>query len=213
MSREALVLLVCCCDFRDGAERLIPSKSLRNAVIRAFPGLFRILRMCAPRRAAAVVRPRGREKSADRRRRILISRLLIIRASVPRRKSPFPAYFKGFPAVSPLIPPYPAFLKYPVSPQRIKEARKAKRYTQDYVSAQANIGEKFLSQIECGNAGLSVQTLLSLCNILEVSPNYILLSDPSKALENSIGDILQGLTPRQLQDVETILKIFVKNCK
>lgn len=116
MSREALVLLVCCCDFRDGAERLIPSKSLRNAVIRAFPGLFHILRMCAPRRAAAVVRPRGREKSADRRRRILISRLLIIRASVPRRKSPFPAYFKGFPAVSPLIPPYPAFLKYPVSP-------------------------------------------------------------------------------------------------
>lgn len=116
MSREALVLLVCCCDFRDGAERLISSKSLRNAVIRAFPGLFRILRMCAPRRAAAVVRPRGREKSADRRRRILISRLLIICASVPRRKSPFPAYFKGFPAVSPLIPPYPAFLKYPVSP-------------------------------------------------------------------------------------------------
>ena len=118
MSREALVLLVCCCDFRDGAERLIPSKSLRNAVIRAFPGLLCILRMCAPRRAAAVVRPRGREKSADRRRRILISRLLIIRASVPRRKSPFPAYFKGFPAVSPLIPPYPAFLKYPVSPQK-----------------------------------------------------------------------------------------------
>lgn len=118
MSRKALVLLVCCCDFRDGAERLMPSKSLRNAVIRAFPGLLRILRMCAPRRAAAVVRPRGREKSADRRRRILISRLLIIRASVPRWKSPFPAYFKGFPAVSPLIPPYPAFLKYPVSPQK-----------------------------------------------------------------------------------------------
>lgn len=118
MSRKALVLLVCCCDFRDGAERLIPSKSLGNAVIRAFPGLFRILRMCAPRRAAAVVRPRERKKSADRRRRILISRLLIIRASVPRRKSPFPAYFKGFPAVSPLIPPYPTFLKYPVSPHR-----------------------------------------------------------------------------------------------
>ena len=100
----------------------MPSKSLGNAVIRAFPGLFCILRMCAPRRAAAVVRPRGREKSADRRRRILISRLLIIRASVPRRKSPFPAYFKGFPAISPLIPPYPAFLKYPVSPHLATKA-------------------------------------------------------------------------------------------
>ena len=142
MSREALVLLVCCCDFRDGAERLIPSKSLRNAVIRAFPGLFRILRMCAPRRAAAVVRPRGREKSADRRRRILISRLLIIRASVPRWKSPFPAYFKGFPAVSPLIPPYPAFLKYPVSPQiclhlsaaTVKESRQSGNRRLSFVS-------------------------------------------------------------------------------
>lgn len=128
MSREALVLLVCCCDFRDGAERLIPSKSLRNAVIWAFPGLLCILRMCAPRRAAAVVRPRGHEKSADRRRRILISRLLIIRASVPRRKSPFPAYFKGFPAVSPLIPPYPAFLKYPVSPQSFPLVRRRTAY-------------------------------------------------------------------------------------
>ena len=130
MSREALVLLVCCCDFRDRAERLIPSKSLRNAVIWAFPGLLCILRMCAPRRAAAVLRPRGREKSADRRRRILISRLLIIRASVPRRKSPFPAYFKGFPAVSPLIPPYPTFLKYPVSPHH----RLARANTPDSVS-------------------------------------------------------------------------------
>ncbi|MDD3193350.1 MAG: helix-turn-helix transcriptional regulator [Oscillospiraceae bacterium] len=96
--------------------------------------------------------------------------------------------------------------------QRIKTARKAKRYTQDYVSAKANIGEKFLSQIECGNAGLSIQTLLSLCDILEVSPNYILLPNLSRAGEDSIGDILQGLNQRQLQDVEIILKIFVKNC-
>lgn len=145
MSRKALVLLVCCCDFRDGAERLIPSKSLGNAVIRAFPGLFRILRMCAPRHAAAVVRPRERKKSADRRRRILISRLLIIRASVPRRKSPFPAYFKGFPAVSLLIPPYPAFLKYPVSPHRRKQnlpdCDRAEKPTSCFTQASMTAGD------------------------------------------------------------------------
>ena len=151
MSREALVLLVCCCDFRDRAERLIPSKSLRNAVIWAFPGLLCILRMCAPRRAAAVVRTRGREKSADRRRRILISRLLIIRASVPRRKSPFPAYFKGFPAVSPLIPPYPAFLKYPVSPQKVGGVF----YRQQ---SKDNLHVHILQQ------GLKLLVICSLCN-------------------------------------------------
>ena len=141
MSREALVLLVCCCDFRDRAERLIPSKSLRNAVIWAFPGLFRILRMCAPRRAAAVVRPREREKSADRRRRILISRLLIIRTFVPRRKSPFPAYFKGFPAVSPLIPPYPAFLKYPVSPHIPEEIEAAVAYFNENYNTKVSVDD------------------------------------------------------------------------
>ena len=36
--------------------------------------------------------------------------------------------------------------------KRIKAARKAKRYTQEYVSTRANIGVKFLSQIECGEA-------------------------------------------------------------
>lgn len=156
MSREALVLLVCCCDFRDGAERLIPSKSLRNAVIRAFPGLFRILRMCAPRRAVAVVRPRGREKSADRRRRILISRLLIIRASVPRRKSPFPAYFKGFPAVSPLIPPYPAFLKYPVSPHPFNEQLYAQFWP---ISTETGAPGVFLNQ--CSGAKMAPTALLT----------------------------------------------------
>lgn len=156
MSREALVLLVCCCDFRDGAERLIPSKSLRNAVIRAFPGLFCILRMCAPRRAAAVVRPRERKKSADRRRRILISRLLIIRASVPRRKSPFPAYFKGFPAVSPLIPPYPAFLKYPVSPQSLRRFRMMRLWC---AQAEGQTVKRRLTFKNSTVVGVSVTTL------------------------------------------------------
>lgn len=97
--------------------------------------------------------------------------------------------------------------------QRIKAARKAKRYTQDYVSAQASIGEKFLSQIECGNAGLSVQTLISLCNILEVSPNYILLTDIHEWDDHPILRQLEGLTPRQLQDAETILSLFAKHCR
>lgn len=173
MSREALVLLVCCCDFRDGAERLISSKSLRNAVIRAFPGLFRILRMCAPRRAAAVVRPRGREKSADRRRRILISRLLIIRASVPRRKSPFPAYFKGFPAVSPLIPPYPAFLKYPVSPQEARKRPPNDPLHQALLDLQNNRQEEVQATIQALNLVQlrKVLSILRAAEIIEIEAN------------------------------------------
>ena len=181
MSREALVLLVCCCDFRDGTEWLIPSKSLRNAVIRAFPGLFCILRMCAPRRAAAVVRPRGREKSADRRRRILISRLLIIRASVPRRKSPFPAYFKGFPAVSLLIPPYPAFLKYPVSPQ--EKARFAEYDPEQLVQQIIRLKDK------------EAKSRLSSCE-QELKTYTARLSELERLMQNLYEDKCAGTIPQ-----------------
>ena len=96
--------------------------------------------------------------------------------------------------------------------RRIQEARRAKRYTQEYVSARANIGVKFLSQIECGKAGLSVQTLLSLCEILEVSPNYILMVNVPGEDDDPLRKCLSTLTPRQVQDVEAIVKLFAQNC-
>ena len=95
--------------------------------------------------------------------------------------------------------------------QRLQAARKAKHYTQDYVSARANIGEKFLSQIECGKAGLSVQTLLALCDILEVSPNYILLAE-TPFTDSGLNALMRQLTPRQRQDAETMLTLFARNC-
>lgn len=97
--------------------------------------------------------------------------------------------------------------------QRLQAARKAKRYTQDYVSAQANISEKFLSQIECGKSGLSVQTLVSLCNILEVTPNYVLLSDIAESEAHPLLAHLSGLKSRQIQDAETIIRLFADNCR
>ena len=223
MSREALVLLVCCCDFRDGAEWLIPSKSLRNAVIWAFPGLLCILRMCAPRRAAAVVRPRGREKSADRRRRILISRLLIIRASVPRWKSPFPAYFKGFPAVSPLIPPYPAFLKYPVSPQleRIIECigprHGAKKELAEHLGIHPNVitnwlngrnksYRRYVNEI-AAFYGVSVDYLLGNADSKEKQPDS---QNENQAVKDELiafyGDVKDDLTPDDIDDLMVAMR-------
>ena len=63
-----------------------------------------------------------------------------------------------------------------------------------------------MSQIRCGKARLSVQTLLVLCDILEVTPNYVLLADPSLAAQTPVTELLRGLTPQQLSDAEQILK-------
>lgn len=93
---------------------------------------------------------------------------------------------------------------------RIQHARKARSLTQDKVSAMADIGEKFLSQIECGKAGLSVPTLIALCNALEVTPNDLLGYSGAGGVFSGIAD---GLTPRQLADAERMLRIFAENCR
>lgn len=97
--------------------------------------------------------------------------------------------------------------------KRLRAARQSARLTQDEVSARVNINEKFLSQIECGKAGLSVPTLLALCNVLRVTPNYVLLPDMNAADDNALAPILQGLTPQQLNDAEELLRIFARQCK
>ncbi len=100
---------------------------------------------------------------------------------------------------------------YRVVGKRIKSARNAKHYTQDYVSSKANIGEKFLSQVECGKAGLSVKSLIDICSILEVSPDYILFGR-ARPKSDPISELLKKLTPNQLHAAEEMLKIFVNTC-
>ena len=68
------------------------------------------------------------------------------------------------------------------------------------MAARADITEKFLSQIERGKAGLSGQTLIALCDILEITPNDVLLPDAARVLEEPIGPLLKGMSQRQLQD-------------
>jgi transcriptional regulator with XRE-family HTH domain len=96
---------------------------------------------------------------------------------------------------------------------RLQAARKAKGYTQDYVSARADITEKFLSQIERGKAGLSVQTLIALCDILEITPNYVLLPDAARVLEEPIGPLLKGMSQPAASGRGGDGAIFVRNCR
>ena len=48
---------------------------------------------------------------------------------------------------------------------------------------------------------------------LEITPNYVLLPDAARVLEEPIGPLLKGMSQRQLQDVEEMVRIFVRNCR
>ena len=65
-------------------------------------------------------------------------------------------------------------LDYNVIGSRIKEARQAKKLTQENLSEQLDVSVAFLSRVERGSSHINLKRLNQICDILEISEGYIL---------------------------------------
>lgn len=95
---------------------------------------------------------------------------------------------------------------------RIRRARKAKDYTQEYVSEICGITSKQISQIETGNSGFTISTLTHLCNLLEVSSDYILFGNSVEHFKDPILGSVSNLNNEQKEILDEIVRLFVKSC-
>lgn len=97
----------------------------------------------------------------------------------------------------------------------IKREREKAGYTQDQFSEMLGIGSKSLSSIERGVVGVSLTTLLKICEILHVSTNVILLEQTHQNDLEGILAQLQRLSPEQFdiasEMLGTLLKAFSLN--
>ncbi len=97
----------------------------------------------------------------------------------------------------------------------IKREREKAGYTQDQFSEMLDIGSKSLSSIERGVVGISLTTLLKICEILHVSTNIILLEQTHKNDLEGIVNQLERLSPDQFdivsEMISTLLKAFSTN--
>ena len=91
----------------------------------------------------------------------------------------------------------------------IKREREKAGFTQDQFSEMLGIGSKSLSAIERGVVGISLTTLLKICDLLSVSTNTILKENCEKNDIQNITDQLERLTHSQLEIAEDMLnKLF-----
>lgn len=69
--------------------------------------------------------------------------------------------------------------------QNIKHLRENAGLTQERLAEMLELGDKHISAIECGAAGVSLPTLLKICSLLSVSADRVLFGDaeaePSEA--------------------------------
>ena len=93
----------------------------------------------------------------------------------------------------------------------IRRLRAERRYSQEQLAGLAGMNPKYLSEVERGERNLSVELLVALANVLEVSPAEILADadEPNPSREEVIAKIDRLLQPMPL---ELLLFIYRSLC-
>lgn len=103
--------------------------------------------------------------------------------------------------------------------RRIREKREQLNLTREDLGRELSVTSKFISEIEYGNKGISVETLYKLKQILNVSANYILADDEvyvdedqrCEYLKENILGLLSVCSLEQLGCMENIVRLYVRS--
>lgn len=97
---------------------------------------------------------------------------------------------------------------------KLQQARKDKGYTQEYVAEQIDKSVDILRSIENGRSVGSVETLLNICNVLEITLDYIfadLLNKKGEILDNKLYEDFQELDLKEKGLINTMIEYMKKN--
>lgn len=105
--------------------------------------------------------------------------------------------------------------------RRIMAMRLANGMTRAELAEKVEKSNQTLASIEYGHKGMSFQTLCSICDALEVTPNYILgwsrypiegNEEYSQTCEE-ISEMLKACSPSQMKTISSIVKLYVDDIR
>lgn len=89
---------------------------------------------------------------------------------------------------------------------RIAQRRKQMGIKQNALAEQLGISNNYLSSIERGNENPSLETLIKICNSLQVTPDYLLMGN---MYSNTVPqNIVQGLQLCSVEDIQLLNAIM-----
>lgn len=81
---------------------------------------------------------------------------------------------------------------------RVREKRLALGLTQEKVAERLDKSLRLVTEIERGAVGMSIETLMALCDVLKTTPNDLLLPD-GQAREEELQWVVHALTSASKQ--------------
>ena len=92
---------------------------------------------------------------------------------------------------------------------RIKTRRKKLLLTQEVVAEHLGISVKYFSEVERGIAGLSIENLINLSNILGLSVDFIIKGDSNINEWESTLSLLQNVPKEKEEQIKDLIRIGI----
>ena len=96
---------------------------------------------------------------------------------------------------------------------RIKQQRKTKKFTQEQMAEQLGISVKHFSEVERGLTGLSVENLIKLSNILDLTIDYIVKGSPNENTWNSTLEKMKTVPYEKIPTIKEIISLSIELSK
>ena len=91
---------------------------------------------------------------------------------------------------------------------KLREIRISKSLTQEYVATIANVNVSHISNIENNRVKISLQTLVFVCNALEVTIDFVLSKEYFHSTSVLDNEILKELHSCDIKTKEQVLQII-----
>ena len=94
--------------------------------------------------------------------------------------------------------------------KRIRLTREHAGLTQELLAEKIDVTTQYISDLERGVVGASVPTIIKICQVLNVSSDYILLDRNGPITHGTISDHLNKLSDNHLEIINDLIKLFLK---
>jgi len=92
--------------------------------------------------------------------------------------------------------------------ERIRKIREQKKITQEMLAETIGLSNNYISNIERSRSIPSLETLIKICNVLEVTPDYVLLDSIYTSREYIRDDIANKLKKCSEKDIRLISRFI-----
>lgn len=98
---------------------------------------------------------------------------------------------------------------------RLTRCRKQLGYSREFIASQIGIVEKYYADIERGSCGMSIETMMALAKIYQLSLDEFIygVENPADIVQKQLAEQISGLSSQEKEYCRELLCLFIKGIK